>query len=200
MITTTLNRIRDHSPCQPGWEKLLVGLGKTKADDEVLSFATILEIVGLDDALWYCRAEPQYAKEWRLFAVAVARRVEHLNTDPRVKNAIDVAERYAHGEATDAELKAARVAAWDARDARAAKAVAWAVAWAAGAAAGAAERAAWDARAATWVAAGAAGDVAKAIAKAAGEAAKAAWEAAWAAEREWQTQEFLRLVNETKDC
>ena len=193
MITTTLNRIREYSPCQDGWEKLLNGLGKTKPDDKPLPFATILEIVGLDDALWYCRAEPQYAKEWRLFAVAVARRVEHLNTDPRVKNAIDVAERYAHGEATDAELKAARVAAWDARDARAAKAVAWAVAWAAGAAAGAAERAAWDARAATWVAAGAAGDVAKA-------AAGAVWAVAWVAEREWQTQEFLRLVNETKDC
>ena len=195
MITTTLNRIREHSPCLPGWEKLLVGLGKTKADDEVLSFATILEIVGLDDALWYCRAEPQYAKEWRLFAVAVARRVEHLNTDPRVKNAIDVAERYAHGEATDAELKAARVAAWDARDARAAKAVAWAVAWAAGAATWVAAGAAWDARAATWVAAGAAGDVAKAAAKA---AAGAVWAVAWVAEREWQTQEFLRLVNETE--
>ena len=191
MITTTLNRIRDHSPCQPGWEKLLVGLGKTKADDEVLSFATILEIVGLDDALWYCRAEPQYAKEWRLFAVAVARRVEHLNTDPRVKNAIDVAERYAHGEATDAELKAARDAAWEAAGAAAWEA-AWPAAWAAWYAAWDARAAewaaAWDARAAAWAAAGdtAAGDTAAAAAR--------------DAEREWQKQEFLRLVNETKDC
>ena len=191
MITTTLNRIRDHSPCQPGWEKLLVGLGKTKADDEVLSFATILEIVGLDDALWYCRAEPQYAKEWRLFAVAVARRVEHLNTDPRVKNAIDVAERYAHGEATDAELKAARDAAWEAAG-DAAWEAAWTAAWAAWYAAWDARAAewaaAWDARAAAWAAAGdtAAGDTAAAAAR--------------DAEREWQKQEFLRLVNETKDC
>jgi hypothetical protein len=167
MITTTLNRIREHSPCQDGWEKLLNGLGKTKPDDKPLPFATILEIVGLDDALWYCRAEPKYAKEWRLFAVAVARRVEHLNTDPRVKNAIDAAERYAHGNATDAELNAAwetaretaREAAWAARAARAA----WAATW----------DAAWSARAAVW-------------------------EASGAAEREWQTQEFLRLVNETE--
>ena len=202
MITTTLNRIREHSPWQDGWGKLLNGLGKTKPDDKPLPFATILEIVGLDDAIWCCRAEPQYAKEWRLFTVAVVRRVQHLNTDPRVKNAIDVAERYAHGDATDAKLNAARVAAKDAagaaRDAaRDARAAAWAVAWAAGAA-GAAEGAAKAARAAAWVAAGAAGDAARAIAKAAGEAAKAAWEAAWAAEREWQTQEFLRLVNETE--
>jgi hypothetical protein len=34
MIKTTLNRIRAHSPCQEGWEKLLNHLGKTKADDE----------------------------------------------------------------------------------------------------------------------------------------------------------------------
>ena len=51
----------------------------------------------------------------------VARRVEHLNTDPRGKKIIDVAEWYAHGDATDAELNAAREAAgeaaWTAYDA-----------------------------------------------------------------------------------
>ena len=109
-ITTTLNRIRAHGPCEPGWKKLLAGLGKTKADDEPLSFARIVEINGLDDALWCCRAEPQYAKEWRLFAVWCARQVEHLNPDPRVKAAIDTAERYANGDATNDEL----AAAWDA--------------------------------------------------------------------------------------
>ena len=110
-ITTTLNRIREHGPCEPGWRKLLTGLGKTHADDEPLSFARIVEINGLDDALWCCRAEPQYAKEWRLFAVWCARQVEHLNPDPRVKAAIDTAERYAHGDATDSELTLTRAAA-----------------------------------------------------------------------------------------
>lgn len=123
-ITTTLNRIRDHGPCAEGWEKLLKGLGKTAADDEPLPFARIVEINGTDDALWCCRAEPQHAKEWRLFAVWCARQVQHLMTDTRSIAAIDVAERYAHGNATDDELAAARngarAAAWNA---------AWAVAW-----------------------------------------------------------------------
>lgn len=33
MITTTLNRIRAHSPCEDGWTKLLKHLGKSQADD-----------------------------------------------------------------------------------------------------------------------------------------------------------------------
>jgi len=134
MITTTLNRIRAHSPCREGWEKLLAGLGKTMADDEPLPFARIVEINGLDDALWCCRVEPQHAKVWRLYAVWCARQVQHLMTDPRSIAALDVAERHATGEATDDELMAAwdaaraaaRAAAWDA-----ARVAAWDAAWAA---------------------------------------------------------------------
>ena len=89
-------------------------------------------------------------KQLRLFAVRCARRVQHLMTDPRSIAALDVAERYAQGEATDDELSAARDAAWDAswdaardaswdaaraaaRDAAraAARDAAWAAAWAA---------------------------------------------------------------------
>jgi hypothetical protein len=124
MTTTTLNRIRAHGPCEYGWRKLLAGLGKTAADDEPLPFARIVEINGLDDALWCCRAEPQYAREWRLFAVWCARQVQHLMKDPRSVAALDVAERHAQGEATDEELAAAKAAArdaaWDA-----ARAAAW---------------------------------------------------------------------------
>ena len=132
-ITTTLNRIRAYHLCREGWEKLLAGLGKSKADDEPLPFARIVEINGLDDALWCCRAEPDRAKEWRLFAVWCARQVQHLMTDPRSITALDVAERYAHGRATDEELSTAGDAARDA---------AWAAAWAADWAAGAADWAA----------------------------------------------------------
>ena len=120
MITTTLNRIREHQPCTDGWAKLLAYLGKTKADDDPLPYAVILKSNGLDDALWCCRAEPQYAKEWRLYAVWCARQVQHLTTDPRSIAAVDVAERFANGEATQAELDAAKAAAW---------AAAWDAAW-----------------------------------------------------------------------
>lgn len=141
MITTTLNRIREHKPCQNGWEKLLKHLGKTQEDDEPLPYSVIVESNGFDDALWCCRAEPQYSKEWRLFAVWCARQVEYLMTAEQSKNALNVAERYANGQATDEELAAAGTAAsaaardaasdaaWAARDA--ARDAAWGAAGAA---------------------------------------------------------------------
>ena len=128
MMYTTLNEIRIHSPCSEGWEKLLKHLEKTKSDDAPLSFLTILESNGLDDALWCLRAAP---KDWestiRMFAVWCAKQVEHLMTDERSKNALLVAQNHALGLATDEELAAAdaawaaslaaRAAAWAARDA-----------------------------------------------------------------------------------
>jgi hypothetical protein len=118
MIYTTLERIRAHSPCANGWKKLLDHLGKTKADDEPLAMTTILDSNGAGDALWCLRAEPQHAAIWRLLAVHYARQVQHLMTDPRSQAALDVAERHAHGQATDYDLWAAWGtacdAAWDA--------------------------------------------------------------------------------------
>jgi hypothetical protein len=131
MLTTTLNRIREYRPCAHGWEKLLRGLGKTRADVEPLPYGTILRINGLDDALWCCRAEPKYENEWRLFTVWCVRQVEHLLTDPRSIHAIDTAERYALGTATEEELGVVSEAVGDVlRDAAgmAARDVAWAVA------------------------------------------------------------------------
>ena len=191
MIVTTLNRIREHSPCAEGWQKLLKHLGKTTADDEPLPFAVILESNGLDDALWCCRAEPQYAREWRLFAVWCARQVEHLMTDARSLEALDVAERYANGLATDEQRDAAEDAAWDAAWA-AARAAAWAAAedaaWAA------ARDAAWAAaRAAAWAAAE---DAAEDAARDAAE--DAAWAAARAAAWDAQTKEFKRIISQEK--
>ena len=134
MLTTTLNRIREHEPCTDGWEKLLKHLGKTQADDEDLPYSVIVESNGLEDALWCCRAEPQYNRQWRLFAVWCARQVQHLMTDQRSLDALDVAERHAIGQATEKELSAAWVAAWAAARGtvgNAAWAAAWDAAWAA---------------------------------------------------------------------
>jgi hypothetical protein len=170
-LTTTLNRIRAHNPCADGWRTLLAGLGKTKADDEPLAFARIVRINGLNNALWATRAAPGHDREWRLYAVWCARQCVTADSDPRSLAAIDVAERFARGEATADELAAARKGAkaasnaWGASDASAA--------WAASAA-----RAA---RAAAWAAWGAT------------DAARAAWGATDAA-RAAQTAEFLRVV------
>ena len=77
---TTLNMIREHRPCESEWKKLLAHLGKTKADDELVSFATIVESNGLDDALWCCRTVA-YDRAWRMYAVWCARQVQHLMKD-----------------------------------------------------------------------------------------------------------------------
>ena len=124
--------------------------------------------------LWMANAE----RELRLFAcwsirntpLADGRMVWDLLTDKRSQTAVEVAERYADGLATDDELAAAGDAAWAA--AWAAGDAAWAAAWAAGDAAG-------DAAGAAGAAAWAAGDAAGAAAR------DAAWDAveavAWAA-------------------
>lgn len=70
------------------------------------------EGTGIDDCLWALRAEPQHEKIYRLYAVRRARSVQRLMTDPRSIAAIDVAERHAHGNATNDELAAAWDAAW----------------------------------------------------------------------------------------
>jgi hypothetical protein len=175
-MKTTLNQIREQSPCAEGWSKLLAHLGKTKADDEPLAILTILEANGLDDAIWCLRAVKGHDKEIRLYAVWCARQVQHLMKDPRSLAALDVAEAYAHGKVTVDELRAARSAADDAaRDA------AWAAARdaalaAARAAAGAAARAA-------------AGDAAR-------DAAWAVGDAAGAAARAEQKQKLCRICAE----
>ena len=132
LMTTTLNRIWACNPCDEGRWRALRAAGKNAPDDEQITYQQIVEAVGLDDALWCCQAEPQYDREWRLFAVWCARQVQHLMSDQRSIDALDVAERYAHGEATDEQLDAARAAArdaaWDAWDA--AEPAPWAAAWA----------------------------------------------------------------------
>ena len=121
-------------------------------------------------------------RELRLVACWSVRQVWHLLTDERSRNAVEVAERYAVGDATDDEL----AAAWDAasaaaRDAArvAARDAAWDAARAAARAAArvAARAAAWDA---ARVAAGAAARVAaRAAARAAARVAARAAQAEW---------------------
>jgi hypothetical protein len=131
MITISLKQIKDRNPCKDGWKKLLASKGGDKADmDTQFPVADILESNDLNDTLWALRCLPEHNNLWRKYAVCCARQVQHLMTDQRSLDALDVAWQHSEGKATDSELAAARDAAWSA-------------AWSA--AAGAARDAAWSA-------------------------------------------------------
>lgn len=161
-ITITLQKIRAATPCACGWETLLKSKGGVKADYSAeFPLADVIKSNGFDDAIWCMRCLPEHDRIWRKYAVWCARQTQHLMTDQRSLDALDVADRHADGMATDAELDAARDAAWAAWDA--ARGTAGAEARAARAAAGAAGAvagaAAWDsAWDAAWAARAAAGD------------------------------------------
>lgn len=163
-MKTTLNKIRAKSPCESGWKKLLRAKGKTEADDEEFSLLDVLESNGLEDAIWCLRAVDWFDKEKRLFAVWCARQVQHLMKDQRSIAALDVAERFANGEATQDELHTAYAACADA-----------------------------DAAAAAYAAAAAAANDAYYAAADDYDAYAAAADAAYA-EKEKQKQEFIRMV------
>jgi hypothetical protein len=205
----TLKALRKAEACVSGYNKVVCSLSGKEFNPKrktyirykhegQISILSIIESNGIYDALWATRCVTGNDRDLRLFAVWCARQVLRLMTDKRSINAIDTAERYANGKATDAELAAAWAATRDAaraaagvaaRDASwaaagvAARDASWAAAWAA------ARAAAWAAaRDAAWAAAGAAArDAAWA---AAGAAAR---DAAWDAQREM----FVRMLNGT---
>lgn len=162
--TFTIADIRSWEPCYDPGKHLPEDWKGTALD------LLRLQRIPAGDRLWVVLRDGIIAdKTLRLFAVWCAREALKLvdNPDPRSVAACDVAERYAMGEATAAELKAA---AWAAADA------AWDAARAA--------RAAWAAA----DAARAARDAAGAAADAAADAADAAWDAA----RAWDAREAAR--------
>lgn len=132
MKYTTLNEIRKHCPCYPSWVKLLKSLGKTKADDEPISFKYLLDTLGWRDAVWCLRVMPYH--EECLFRADVAELVlpifeaKHPNDD-RPRKAIAAARDYHVGKINKEQLEAAA----DAADASAADdaAVAYVTAYAA---------------------------------------------------------------------
>jgi len=84
MITTTLNKIREHQPCQDGWVKLNKHLGVDYDKDAPINIIEILNNNGLDDAIWCLRAVDNHKKEIRKFTCDCALMVKHLWDMPKV--------------------------------------------------------------------------------------------------------------------
>ena len=136
-LKTTLNIIRAAHPCADGWAKLLKSLPADFDHDAPLAFAHILESNGLDDTLWALRCvlpeqEKDRDREARLLACDYAESVLPIYErdypgDMRPRECVNVARRFAVGEATEDQ----RAAAWAAARAvagDAARAAAWAAA------------------------------------------------------------------------
>jgi len=199
MIHTTFRKLHEAGACTERYRFLAKALGgiKTYGKDTPITLLQILDINGLDDALWALRACDDAEKFSRLLACDYAEHVLHIfetqyPDDDRLRKAIEVSRRYARGEAMEEALAAARAAAWDA---------AGAAAWDAGAACAAAGDAARPAAWYAWAACAAAGDAARPAAwyawAAAWAAARDAWyacAAAWDAERTWQEARLRELL------
>jgi hypothetical protein len=158
ILTTTYALLLQHGACYDRYAHLRDALRSCRHRGAI-PLSLILKINGYDDALWALQAVPRkQAAERdriaRLFACDCAERVLPLferryPEDGRPRATINIARRYAKGEATTEEM----AAAWDAACGAAwatAGAAAWTAAWdaaedAAGAAAWAAERA-WQAK------------------------------------------------------
>jgi len=173
MPTTSFRLLHDAGACKERYRFLAKALGGIKAygRDTPITLLQILNINGLDDALWAVRACPDSDTFARLLACDYAEHVLHIfeakyPDDYRPREAIAVSRRYARGEATDAELSAAWYAAW---------------------AAGDAARAAWYA----------AGDAARGAAwYAARDAARGD---AWTPERMWQEARLRKLLERVQE-
>ena len=122
-LTTTLNRIKEHNPCEDGWEKLINHLGDDFDFDVEIDLLTILESNDIADCLWSFRTVTTPCANIAVkFAIECAKRVlkyfsSKYPNDNRPRRAIELAEKYIK-DPTDKNAAAAYAAA-DAADAAA---------------------------------------------------------------------------------
>ena len=203
MITTTLSALKEHHPCELGWDKLITYLGPDWPSDRPIPLLTILDNNGLSDTLWAFRAvEGDDAR--RLLASYLADVVDRASEtakvmDERTLAVPGVLRRWVR-EASDGELEAAADAAW-------AAAAAADAAWAAADCAASAAHAAADcaargvdvaadcaARVVDVAAHAAAAAASLAATRAATRAAYTAGAAAADAERQWQADRLREYL------
>ena len=138
----TLNQLNKWSACSSGYKKVIAAVGNDFDKDSAIKLIDILKHKSSDlsDVFWcieHMELTPDQERDFRLLACGYAERVlpifeKECPDDNRPRECIEVAKRYAVGDATEEERAAA--------DAAAAGAAGAAARAAARAAAGAAER------------------------------------------------------------
>jgi hypothetical protein len=99
-VYTTLKRMSAFDPSKGTLEKLLFKLNKTRLDNEPLPLVQILEINGLNEALWFTRTVfPEHRKKVVEFTIRCAESVLHnfekqFPNEPAPKLAIQAAKDY----------------------------------------------------------------------------------------------------------
>ena len=95
--------LHKHDACTEGYQW---------AVSECQSMAEVWDKAKPEWLIWVATREGVLSDcDLRLFACWSVRQVWHLLTDERSRNAVEIAERFAHGEATQGELAAAWSAA-----------------------------------------------------------------------------------------
>lgn len=205
--TITFRRARAAGACPGSYRRMARHVGGIRryGRDTPLPIATVLDVLGWDEALWALDAAG-HRRVLRLWACDCAERAVQIFErahpgDRRPREAVRVARLHAHGLATEASLAAARDAAWDAERDAAERPAAWAAALAA--AWVAAGTSTWDTAQFAAIAAGDAAGYAThaaALSAAAGSAAgsaawDAAWDAAWSAAEAWQAERLRAYLD-----
>lgn len=175
-LTITFRQAHEEGACPGSYRKMARHVGGIRryGADTPLPIATVLDVLGLEDALWALDVAG-YRRALRLWACDCAERVLSIFEraypgDRRPREALRVSQLWARGLATEAALAAARDAAWAAELDATERAPAWSAASSAAWAAslediswGTARDVARDAAcAAAWAASGAASDAERA--------------------------------------
>ena len=118
----TLQQIRDQSPCQEGWTKLLKSLGNPPMDT-VISLGDVAKSNNAGDAWWCVRtldwSNEQVRREVIKALIPSVERAAKHTTDKRVHDCIGALKDWLDGKPADldAAAEAAEAAAWAAAEA-----------------------------------------------------------------------------------
>lgn len=113
-MIATLKGIRKHHPCAEWMADFLSRLGLARDNDELLRVERILDVAGLRSAVWSLRAVDGHDREIRIYAVRCAQMAYSIRGGTAyffAPSALDVASRYARGNARQDEFERAGRAA-----------------------------------------------------------------------------------------